>query len=984
LLAVNVGRPVSADQAIEALWDNDGQLVSANAVQVLVSRLRRALAVLGNTSAIETVPGGYRFSQGVFVDAAEFQRLLTLTREKAGDDQDETVTGYREALGLWRGPALADVRGNPVLDREADYLDHLKLSVEEEWTDAELAVGNHISVVDRIERLVAEEPLREKRWAQLMTALYRCGRQAEALRAFKEARQVLADELGVEPSPLLVMVEEQVLLQDQALDLETIRPPLRRSIRLPVETSTFIGRAQEAAEVDKLVRGARLVTITGVGGAGKTRLAAYVAKGLASSFDSVYWLTLSQAAPGVHVAAIAGRAMGLLEPPDGDWEQLIAEYLSGGRSLLVIDSCEFATASVAPFIATLQADVAALTILATSRQKLGLSWEVNYRLEGLTVPHVDATPRVAIASDSMRLMLARIALNSPTSFPDEGMIIECSELCRQLGGLPLGIELVAAGLSNADKGTPLLDVAREWTDGADRHRSLRLAFDWSLDRLDGLTKEVFQRLSSFVGSFDVEDAIAVCAFGSVEPDNLGQAISVLWNASLLERRSNSRFSYLDPVREAATALAVESGLIGALDMRHADYFFRMVEDTLPRLQKGHSEALDLVDRVLPEVLAACRRVRDRVSGRVLQVGANLRDYFVIRARFHEGRRFLADLLATTEGREDDRLGVRLAQGAIETALTANEALPLLEGVVADARRLGRKCIEAEALMYQENVYTNIARWEEAVESNEQFGRAAKACGDARFLTYHTFHQSTLKRHARDFAAAVALDLEATDQFAEQGDHWGLAWILGWRGEHQLGQGRIDEGRDILLRAHEIFVGMQNPWGELFIGWNLGICYLLLEEFGAVRAIARRIIELGELSGYGIHYNPCGWMLHGWVAWKEGNAETAREAFTHSLESSRRAGPELIAIELVWIALGVAEIMMAEHRWTDVAQLLSAIAKTQEALTQPWPMLESGPIANLREALSDQGVQWSSEGGSMHFDSLSEVVDRIDSMLAVSA
>jgi DNA-binding SARP family transcriptional activator len=282
-LALRSGRVVSTDTLVEALWGSDLPAAPRNAVQHHVTRLRRALG----PDTIRLAADGYALESGV-VDAIEFEELLTATRTalRAGDAREaaDTIT---DALALWRGPALLGLPQSPWATAEAGRLDSLRLDALEERFEAALALGDHGEVAAGIRAALEESPFRERLWGQLMLALYRSGRQADALEVFQEARQVLLAQLALEPGPELRRLQEAILAHDPAIAPVPVAPQRRGN--LPASSTSFIGGEAELAQVVELVREHRLVTLTGPPGVGKTRLALEAARALESELRGGAW-----------------------------------------------------------------------------------------------------------------------------------------------------------------------------------------------------------------------------------------------------------------------------------------------------------------------------------------------------------------------------------------------------------------------------------------------------------------------------------------------------------------------------------------------------------------------------------------------------------------------------------------------------------------------------------------------------------------------
>ena len=322
LLALRASRPVHAEAFVEALWGEGPPPTAAKALQTYISALRHKLP----PGSIETVPGGYALRVSPEdVDVARFERLVTLGA-LAGGDAATRAKAVEDALGMWRGPPVPDLAACLRGLEETARLEEMRRGAEEDLVEARLALGEHHSLVADLEVAVAHEPLRERRWAQLVLALYRCGRQADALRAYQRLRTTLGEELGIAPSSDLVALERAVLAQAPELDPPVVAAPApqekapsveaRPAHKLPAALSSFVGRAGELAALADLLARHRLVTLTGPGGVGKTRLALELAGRSADRFPDGAWLVeLAPLAEPELVPQAVADSLGVLPSP---------------------------------------------------------------------------------------------------------------------------------------------------------------------------------------------------------------------------------------------------------------------------------------------------------------------------------------------------------------------------------------------------------------------------------------------------------------------------------------------------------------------------------------------------------------------------------------------------------------------------------------------------------------------------------------------
>ena len=537
-LALESGRPVSTGRLVDALWEEDLPADQVHALQSLVSRLRRAL---GNGSLVAPAPGGYRLD--VEVDADHFERLVADARASADPERKGEL--LREALALWRGPALADLVDYRFAAAAAARLQDLKLAALADRVAADLALGHGDRLVGELEALCAEHPLHERLAAQLIAALSASGRQADALATYERVRLLLSEELGVPPGAELQAAHMAVLQGEQA--------PRRRS-NLSAPVTSFVGREREIGQLGELLEHARLVTLLGPGGAGKTRLAREAVAGWVDRVaDGVWMVELAPVTAEVDIVPAVLGALGLREAVLR--EALVArdglgrllDVLGDRETILVLDNCEHLIAGVAELADRLLAGCPGLRLVATSREALAISGE---RL--VAVPPLEQTPAQELFADRASAALPGFVMD------DYG-----KEICRRLDGLPLALELAAARLRTLpvrELAQRLDDRFRLLTGGSrtalPRHRTLRAVVDWSWDLLDEPERRLARRLAVFSAGATVESASAVD-----ETDAL-DGLAALVERSLLQVVPDSeptRYRMLETLREYGLEKLEEAG-----------------------------------------------------------------------------------------------------------------------------------------------------------------------------------------------------------------------------------------------------------------------------------------------------------------------------------------------------------------------------------------------------------------------------------------
>ena len=568
-LLVDVGRVVSSDRLVEDVWDGRPPSTAAKTLQKYVSELRKTLP----DPVLRTAGRGYVLDVDPdVVDARRFERLV--------EQQD-----FRAALDLWRGEVLADLGELGFVVPERSRLDELRLAAVEGWMAVALAGGRHAEVVGELADLVDAHPLRERLVALHLLALYRSGRQVEALRAYEEHRRRLADDIGVEPAAELRHLEAAILGHDPVLDLSpaqsgaVVAPVAMPAYRgnLPLSLTSFVGRTHDVASCRLAVSERRSVTLTGPGGVGKTRLALEVATSMADELPGGAWLVdlAGVASPDLVAGAVATTLAVDVRHASDDEAALVSALCRRPAHLVVLDNCEHVAEQCAALVGSLLASCPELRVLATSRRPLGVAGELVRPVHPLA-----EDPAVALFID--RACLAGVDVASPEAAG--ALAAGAAVICRQLDGLPLAIELAASQvrvLTPVEIAARLDDQLRfrgRATAAPPRQRTLHEMVAWSYELLPAEAQRLYARLGVFASSMTLAAAEAVA--GGTDLDVLG-ALTTLVDHSFLAREGNggsSRYRMLETLRLFALERLRESGEEDPARRAHADYFRRLAGD----------------------------------------------------------------------------------------------------------------------------------------------------------------------------------------------------------------------------------------------------------------------------------------------------------------------------------------------------------------------------------------------------------------------
>jgi predicted ATPase/DNA-binding SARP family transcriptional activator len=566
-LAVSANHVVTVDRLVEDLWEGSAPPEAASTLRAHVSKLRKALV---GRQMIVAEAGGYRLvlNPGES-DVSDFDAALSIARRKAHDgDPSAAAESFTRALGLWRGPVLADLPDAGWVAAYAVRLDEDRAAAAEEMVEARLAAGQHGLVVGDLEALTHAYPYRERLWAARMLALYRSGRQVDALRVYQQLRMTLVEELGIEPGSELRRLERAILAHDPNLAYPDVWRAHEVRRKLPVPRSSFVGRQVERDEICGLLLAGRFVTLTGIGGCGKTRLALEVAGHVLEHFpQGVFVVELASLSdPELLGQAVAGALD--LQLVDAGVEAL-AGYLAARRTLVVLDNCEHLLDACGELVDILLDRCSHLHVLATSREALGVEGERAFRV-----------PSLRIDTEATALFLDRARAARPSLLIDQETNSAIVEICRQLDGIPLAIELAAARaghLSPAAILERLSDRFRLLTGGrrrVQRQQTLSAAMDWSHSLLSDDEQVLFRRLAVFNGSFSLLAAEQICHPGALEL--LGSLVAKSL-VTVEDHPTTVRYRLLETVRLYAGDRLVAAGEAEQLRARHGDWYLHWIE-----------------------------------------------------------------------------------------------------------------------------------------------------------------------------------------------------------------------------------------------------------------------------------------------------------------------------------------------------------------------------------------------------------------------
>lgn len=816
-LALHAGAPVTTDVLIDAIWSEHPPASAAKLVQIYVSQLRKQLPP---DLRLETHPGSYSLALSPErVDALRFRQLVASAhRVRKAGDAHLAARLLTEALELWRGDALVDVPSAVLFDNESAVLSSLRIDSIEQLYSVRLDCGEAEQLTSELQTLSLLHPLREGLHASLSLALYRSGRQAEALGVYDALRVRLLAELAVDPGPELRDLHLRMLRQDPRLDV------LGAIDALPAPLTRTVGRDSELLQLESLLADPshRLVTLTGPGGGGKTRLSLVAAAKVRDRFPGgVAQVRLESVRdPSLVLATIAG-ALGLRDSGDGPLEALAAQLSTHPRLLIVLDNLE-QVASVGPTLVTLLERLPGLTLLTTSRVLLGVTGEHAFPVHPLELPVAGTPPHRAESERSPAIILfcerARAAF--PLFVFDDDNAASVIELCRRLDGLPLALELAAA---QARTMSPAALLAR-WTvrleppgpdqdDRPARHRSLRSALDGSFALLTLAGRDLFARLSVFAGSFDLDAAERVC-------DGTSFTLAELVDHSLVHVAGgrDRRFRMLETVREYAAEQLTDDDV----RRRHAAYFVALAEEARGELggtqQAARLAQLDSEQDNFRSAFATLQQAGD-VNGE-LRLAVALARYSYVRGHLAESRSRLSAALSRAE---------TLPPQLRADALRKVSANAVLRGAYTEALELGEQAVllydEAADPLGRARALSNVGA---AAHASGDLGRAKSALEEAitlarelgadRVVALALNNRGDLCLTLGDYAGAATWFEESHALLEHVGDELNIARSLLNRALSALGIGLTGPAAELVRRSLTLSVRLEDTediaWGLL--------------------------------------------------------------------------------------------------------------------------------------------------------------------------
>ncbi len=987
-LLVHRHAPQSRQQLAFQFWPDSTEAKARANLRFFLHRLRRALPDADRFLQIDEASVMWRADAPFTLDVAAFEDALTDAERETGA---EATRALERAVSLYRSELLPNCYDDWILP-ERERLRQLYLGALARLIGVLESQGEYRAAISHAQRLLRYDPLHEETYRQLMRLHVQNGDRVGALRAFHTCAAVLERELAVEPSPVTRAQYEQLLLQATpasatttsrvAPDYVALHVPNAPPNNLRLALTSFIGREREINEVKRRLATARLLTLTGVGGTGKTRLALEVVTQLLLEpgerptdpryADGVWWIELvALGDPALVIQAVAA-ALGVREARRQPLTESLIEFLRQKRLLLVWDNCEHLIGACAQLAETLLRACPGVSLLATSREPLKIEGETAWSVPALSLPerellsNKDWISKVT-QSEAVRLFSERAALAFPAFELTPNHVPAVVEICRKLDGLPLAIELAAARVKilRVEQITARLDdrfnlLRTGQRQGDVRHQSLRAVMDWSFELLGPSERVLLQRLSVFAGGFSLEAAEAVCAGDGLERHQLLELVSLLVDKSLVRVDQDSgeaRFDLLETIRQYASDKLLESNQAEAVRRKHTDFYLAFAERAHSEL-RGPQQGLWL-ERMEREHdnLRAALAWSQTPAGEAevgLRLAGSLWRFWDMRGYLSQGRRALEAMLARVTARSAVR--AQALDGAGWLAYSQGDHLAaraLHEESLLIWRELGDAPGMALALNNLGNVAWKQADYTAARRFHEESLKIRRDLGDQGGVAASLHNLGMVAWNQGDFPVARALFEESLALKRQLGDRWGMATSLNALGVIAFELGDAAAARPFYAESLALAQALGDKVGIAMAFTNMGEAALHQGDFQAAHAYLDESLalkrELGNQWGIANSLSTLGL-----VALAQGDPGEARRRFADSLSLRRELGDQR---GIAHCLAGLAGVAYEQGQPERTARILGAtenlLAAIGSRLEVPDRALYDRTVAALRANLGEQ-------------------------------
>jgi predicted ATPase/DNA-binding SARP family transcriptional activator/tetratricopeptide (TPR) repeat protein len=996
-LLLHEGQPVSADRLVDDLWGDRLPSNPLNTLQTKVSQLRKVLeqAQPGGGQLVVYQRGGYLMP--VDLDATRFRALTT--RARATDDARVRSGLLADALALWRGPVLGEIADAPFAAPVIARVEDERLTAQEDFAAVRLELGEHDAVAGELGELVATHPLRERLRALYMHALYRTGRQSEALDSYRELRSRLADELGLAPGPEIAALEQAILQHDPGL--ATTSEP---TTNLPESLTELVGRDDAVQSVLTHLSRARLVTLTGPGGVGKTRLALHTARQLPNA-----WLVelsgldrhgvAPQVPPNELIVDVIAGTLGIRDERGCDANRL-AEYLRHKDIALVLDNCEGMVEPAAALAAMLLQAAPGLRILATSQLPLGVIGEVVWNVPPLDVPGAGSVAAEDVrAFSSVQLFAARAAAADPGFAVDADNAAAVAAICRRLDGVPLALELAATRIRALGPHELLhrLDdrfrlLANGSRSGPSRHRTLRALLDWSWQLLSEQQQIALRRMAVYAEGADLAAVEPLCGGDLVADADVAGLVADLVDRSLVVRAPGPRYRLLETVVAYGLERLRDAGELEAIQHRHADYYVGLAERAAAALRT--SQQCMWLDRLAVETPNLRRAMETAIGADDADLALRLVNamawFWFLRGRIGEARRSIRQALAVPGGSEELRNIAR----CWDTGLAIAAGVTVGDDALDVADRINHPADRATALWFLGYVTTSVGVPQARGLTTKALSEF-EVLGDEWGIGVALIDRASHHMSSGDFVASEADAARGSTLLGELGERWGqlqgsyitgslaevagdydraermhrnglsmaeelrlapeMSFQLSWLGRIAMLRGKHERAWQLHERARLLGAEQGFKPAEMYAETGLGLGARRSGQLDVAEKHLRNVLEWHREQRFDTGMAFALAEL-GFVAEQRGDSVTAHRLQRQGFELARDSGdPRATALALEGLA--GAHALDGEH--DQAARLLGAAARLRDSVGRPLPAGQRGDvdrIANsVKAALGD--AEW---------------------------
>ena len=1017
LLALSEGHRVHREQAMELLWPGLDPHSASNNLHQVLHAARRALepsVVAGGA------PSGYLLlreeqivlcpDHAVWVDVEAFEEAAVVARH-VGEPQ-----AFGAAIDLYAGELLPEDRYEAWTEERRAQLKELHLSLLTELAALHEQRGEYEAATEALGRAVTEEPTRETAHEGLMRLYALTGKRREALGQYERLREALSGDLDTEPGAEITRLQQEIWAGEFAPEEDFRAGAVPGSVtagkhNLPVSRTSFVGREREVLEVKRHLAMTSLLTLTGAGGCGKTRLALEVAHDLVGAYPDGVWLvelaTLSD--PSLVAQAVA-QAVGVREQPGRSLTQTLQDALRAKKTLLIVDNCEHLVGAVVRLIDALLDHCPRLRVLATSRERLNAVGEIGWVVPSLTVPDAVpearrySEPRELEAYESVRLFVQRARQRDPSFELDVANGEAVSQVCRRLEGLPLAVELAAArvGVLSARQLANRLEdslklLSRSRRAGDSSHQSLRAALEWSHDLLGEEEQVLFRRLSVFAGRWTLEAAEEVCSGEDIQRGEILDLLSELVERSLVISEASPeeevvRFRLLEPTRQYGRERLHESSESEAVRSRHAAYYLGLAEEAdvevegaqaeadprmkgappmewFRRMEAEHSNIRAALSWTLDEDAeeAHSRRVE---SG--LRLALALFWFWYIHDYSTEGRRYLERAHSSGMSNIGARLRARALNGAGGMAVTQGDYVAA-KALIEEGLTLYRQLGDEEGIASALTELGLVALWGQRDDIPvgavmEELGEIKRHLENRRTLAWMLVLEAMIALSRGDIERSVCLHEESLQLFRELRDTGATINTLGQLGSILVMGGDYERAVPVL---HE----------SLRLGWESD--YTLIIQFSlfflaCVAASQEQPVRAARLWGavegmekeYGMPLSPMARTITNyedrmaaarsqldeevWMgAWAGGNTMSLEQAVEYALSKEEDREAPMPVLEQPPPAGEPAETLTSREQ--EVA-LLAARGLTNPQIAEELSISEHTAANHVRRILKKLGVR----------------------------